>query len=71
MAAPSEGAIADRALDDAIERKREQLMREVGARIGRLIEKYLPPTEETHWLTDPRRIPQSERAAFLKDLEAL
>jgi hypothetical protein len=55
----------------AIERKRDQLVSAIGSRIGQLIKKYLPPTRETHWLNDPRRIPQSERAAFLKDLEAL
>ena len=71
MAAPSEGTITDQALDDAINRKRDQLISEIGSRIGQLIEKYLPPTKETHWLNDPRRIPQSERAAFLKDLQAL
>jgi hypothetical protein len=71
MAAPSEGTITDQALDDAIERKRDQLISEIGSRICQLIEKYLPPTTETHWLSDPRRIPRSERAAFLNDLEAL
>jgi hypothetical protein len=71
MAAPPEGPITDQALDTAIERKRDQLIGEVGSRIGQLIKKYLPPTAETHWLNDPRRIPQSERAAFLRDLEAL
>lgn len=71
MAAPSEGTITDQALENAIERKRNQLTSAIGSRLSQLIEKYLPPTKETHWLNDPRRIPQSERAAFLKDLEAL
>jgi hypothetical protein len=71
MAAPSERTITDQALEQAIERKRDQLVSAIGSRIGQLIKKYLPPTRETHWLNDPRRIPQSERAAFLKDLEAL
>jgi hypothetical protein len=71
MAALSEGTITDQALDDAVERKRGQLIHEVGARIHGLIKNYLPATEETHWLDDPRRIPQGRRAAFLKDLDAL
>ena len=71
MAAPSEDTITDQALENAIERKRDQLISEIGSRISQLIKRFLPPTEETHWLNDPRRIPQSERAAFLKDLEAL
>jgi len=71
MAAVSEGTISDQALDDAIERRRGELIHEVGARIHQLIKGYLPATEETHWLDDPRRIPPSRRAAFLKDLEAL
>jgi hypothetical protein len=71
MAGPPEGMITDQALDHAIERKRDQLISEIGSRISGLIKKFLPPTTETHWLNDPSRIPQSERAAFLKDLEAL
>ncbi len=71
MAASPDGAITDEALDRAIERKRDQLIGEIGSRISQLIKTYLPPTSETHWLNDPRRIPQSERAAFLKDLDAL
>jgi len=71
MADPSEDTITDQALEAAIERKRDQLHSEIGSRIRQLIEEYLRPTTETHWLKDPRRIPQSERTAFLKDLEAL
>jgi hypothetical protein len=71
MADPTEGPITDQALDRAIERKRDQLIGEVGSRMTQLIKSYLPPTSETHWLNDPRRIPQSRRAAFLRDLEAL
>jgi len=71
MADPSEDTITDQALEAAIERKRDQLHSEIGSRIRQLIEKYLRPTTETHRLKDPRRIPQSERAAFLNDLEAL
>jgi hypothetical protein len=71
MAATSEGAITDQALENAIERKRDELIGEIGSRISQLIKKHLPPTKETHWLNDPCRIPQSARAAFLKDLEAL
>ena len=40
-------------------------------RMRQLIDRYLPPTPEKHALSDPRRIPPSERAAFLKDLDAL
>lgn len=71
MAAPSQGTITDQALESAIEHKRDQLIGEAGSRISQLIKKYLPPTQETHWLNDPCRIPPSSRAAFLKDLEAL
>jgi hypothetical protein len=71
MAAPPEDTISDQDLADAVERKRSQLYREVSARMRQLIDRYLPPTQEQHALSDPRRIPQSQRTAFLKDLEAL
>ena len=53
---PSEGTITDQALDDAVNRKRDQLISKIGSCIPQLIEKYLRPTKETHWLNDPRRI---------------
>jgi hypothetical protein len=56
MAAPSEGTITDQALDDAVNRKRDQLIGEIGSCIRQLIEKYLRPTKETRWLNNPRRI---------------
>jgi hypothetical protein len=71
MASSSEDAITDQAIEDAVERKRDELHREIAARIRRLIDSHLPPTPEKHALSDPRRIPQSERAAFLKKLESL
>ncbi len=61
-----------RTIEDAVERKRDaSSYREIAARIRRLIDSHLPPTPERHALSDPRRIPQSERAAFLKKLESL
>jgi hypothetical protein len=56
MAAPSEGTITDQALDDAVNRKRDQLISKIGSCIPQLIEKYLRPTKDSHWLNDPRRI---------------
>jgi len=56
MAGPPEGMITDQALDHAIERKRDQLISKIGSCIPQLIEKYLRPTKDSHWLNDPRRI---------------
>ena len=71
MAAPSEGTITDQALEQAIERKERSTRQRDRVPHRPAHQEYLPPTRETHWLNDPRRIPQSERDAFLKDLEAL
>ncbi|MCC6779962.1 MAG: hypothetical protein IT537_25580 [Hyphomicrobiales bacterium] len=71
MVARPQGTISDQDLQDAVECKRSELYREVGVRIRKLIDGYLPSTQEQHALSDPRRIPQEQRAAFLQELEKL